>query len=115
MGSRFADITIKRLASCRCSLAGLAHSLAHTRLACPFWAVVEIDKTLHRESFKTSTGTAWPPKNDGRVVVRILLQVRMQGYEGTRGNELARELAQEEERRIMVVGMRIRVNENGVG
>ena len=37
-------------------------------------SVVEIDRTLHREGFRTSTGTAWPPKNDGRVVVRILLQ-----------------------------------------
>ena len=37
-------------------------------------SVVEIDRTLHREKFRTSTGSLWPPKNDGRVVVRILLQ-----------------------------------------
>ena len=36
-------------------------------------SVVEIDRTLHRESYKTSTGTRWPAKNDGRVVVRLLI------------------------------------------
>ena len=36
-------------------------------------SVTEIDKTLHRECHKTSSGTRWPAKNDGRVVVRILL------------------------------------------
>ena len=36
-------------------------------------SVVEIDRTLHREGYKTSTGTRWPAKNDGRVVVRLLL------------------------------------------
>ena len=36
-------------------------------------SVTEIDKTLHREGHKTSSGTRWPAKNDGRVVVRILL------------------------------------------
>jgi hypothetical protein len=35
--------------------------------------VVEIDRALHREGCKTSTGTRWPAKNDGRVVVRLLL------------------------------------------
>ena len=37
-------------------------------------SVIEIDRTLHREQFKTSTGTLWPAKNDGRVVVRTLLK-----------------------------------------
>ena len=36
-------------------------------------SVVEIDRTLHREQHRTSTGTRWPAKNDGRVVVRLLL------------------------------------------
>lgn len=36
-------------------------------------SVVEIDRVLHREGFRTSTGTRWPAKNDGRVVVRLLL------------------------------------------
>ena len=36
-------------------------------------SVVEIDRTLHREGHKTSTGTRWPAKNDGRVVVRLLI------------------------------------------
>ena len=36
-------------------------------------SVVDIDRTLHREDRKTSTGTRWPAKNDGRVVVRLLL------------------------------------------
>ena len=36
-------------------------------------SVVEIDRTLHREGRQTSTGTRWPAKNDGRVVVRMLL------------------------------------------
>ena len=36
-------------------------------------SVVEIDRTLHREQHHTSTGTPWPAKNDGRVVVRTLL------------------------------------------
>ena len=36
-------------------------------------SVVDIDRTLHREQFKTSSGTAWPAKNDGRVIVRMLL------------------------------------------
>ena len=35
--------------------------------------MVEIDKALHREAYKTSTGTRWPAKNDGRVIVRLLL------------------------------------------
>eukprot|EP00965_Chrysotila_dentata_P153475 5072745-Pleurochrysis_carterae.AAC.3 len=37
-------------------------------------SVVEIDRVLHREKFRTSTGSMWPAKNDGRVVVRTLLQ-----------------------------------------
>jgi hypothetical protein len=36
-------------------------------------SVVEIDRALHREDHKTSTGTRWPSKNDGRVIVRLLL------------------------------------------
>ena len=36
-------------------------------------SVIEIDRTLFREGHKTSTGTRWPAKNDGRVVVRLLL------------------------------------------
>ena len=36
-------------------------------------SVVEIDRALHREEHRTSTGTRWPSKNDGRVVVRLLL------------------------------------------
>ena len=36
-------------------------------------SVVEIDRALHREEHRTSTGTRWPAKNDGRVVVRLLL------------------------------------------
>jgi hypothetical protein len=36
-------------------------------------SVVEIDKALHRDKLLTSTGTPWPAKNDGRVVVRLLL------------------------------------------
>ena len=35
--------------------------------------VTEIDRTLHRERFATSTGTPWPARNDGRVVVRLLV------------------------------------------
>ncbi|KAL1519988.1 hypothetical protein AB1Y20_023470 [Prymnesium parvum] len=37
-------------------------------------SVVEIDRTLHTEKFRTSTGTPWPARNDGRVVARILIQ-----------------------------------------
>jgi hypothetical protein len=37
-------------------------------------SVADIDVTLHREGYKTSTGTRWPSKNDGRVVVRVLLK-----------------------------------------
>jgi len=36
--------------------------------------VVEIDRMLCREKFCTSKGTPWPRRNDGRVVVRTLLQ-----------------------------------------
>eukprot|EP00900_Chrysochromulina_parva_P008459 jgi/Chrpa1/17614/Chrysochromulina_OHIO_Genome00023742-RA len=36
-------------------------------------SVTEIEKRLHGEGHKTSSGTRWPAKNDGRVVVRILL------------------------------------------
>lgn len=36
-------------------------------------SVVEIDRILYRERFRTSSGTPWPPKNDGRVIVRLLL------------------------------------------
>ena len=36
-------------------------------------SVVDIDRTLHREQHRTSKGTPWPAKNDGRVVVRTLL------------------------------------------
>jgi hypothetical protein len=65
-------------------------------------SVTEIDKTLHREGHKTSSGTRWPAKNDGRVVVRILLNssitpvsgdVRIvryvQEYEGKRKSKMA--------------------------
>ena len=37
-------------------------------------SVVEIDRTLHREQYRTSSGTPWPARNDGRVVVRTLLK-----------------------------------------
>ena len=30
-------------------------------------------RALHRERYVTSTGTRWPSKNDGRVVVRLLI------------------------------------------
>ena len=36
-------------------------------------SVVDIDRRLHNERYLTSTGTLWPSKNDGRVVVRQLL------------------------------------------
>ena len=36
-------------------------------------SVVDIDRALHRERYLTSTATRWPSKNDGRVVVRLLL------------------------------------------
>ena len=36
-------------------------------------AVPEIDQTLAEEGFLTSTGSRWPARNDGRVVVRLLL------------------------------------------
>ena len=34
----------------------------------------EIDAGLSLEGYTTSTGTPWPAKNDGRVVVRALLR-----------------------------------------
>lgn len=46
--------------------------------------VGEIDQTLSREQFKTSAGTPWPQKNDGRVVVRTLLR---QGIAPTIGGD----------------------------
>ena len=36
--------------------------------------VEEIDAGLSLEGYTTSTGTPWPAKNDGRVVVRALLR-----------------------------------------
>ena len=58
-------------------------------------SVIEIDKTLHREQFKTSTGTLWPAKNDGRVVVRMLLRHGIAPHSGgdTRIDDYAREYA----------------------
>lgn len=42
-------------------------------------ATVEtIDASLSREGFRTSTGTPWPSRNDGRVVVRTLLRHGLQ-------------------------------------
>ena len=43
---------------------------AHNIPMC-FWCCVV--RPLHREGHKTSTGTRWPAKNDGRVVVRLLI------------------------------------------
>ena len=55
-------------------------------------SVIEIDKTLHREQFKTSTGTPWPAKNDGRVVVRTLLR---HGIEPVPGDAKIKKYVQE--------------------
>ena len=42
-------------------------------------ATVEtIDASLSREGYRTSTGTPWPSRNDGRVVVRTLLRHGLQ-------------------------------------
>ena len=47
-------------------------------LGCAQVSVEEIDKhtckALHREGYMTSTGTPWPPSNDGCVIVRTLLK-----------------------------------------
>ena len=58
-------------------------------------SVGEIDRTLHREQFKTSTGTLWPAKNDGRVVVRMLLRHGIAPLSGgdARIDDYAREYA----------------------
>ena len=50
-----------------------AYTLSLPPRPAPLNQVVEIDKALHREAYKTSTGTRWPAKNDRRVIVRLLL------------------------------------------
>ena len=37
-------------------------------------SVVKIDRMLHLEGYRTSSGTPWPARNDGRVIVRTLLK-----------------------------------------
>ena len=48
-------------------------------------SVPEIDNTLHLEGHSTSTGTPWPARNDGCVVVRTLLKSGIPAISG--GNE----------------------------
>ena len=48
-------------------------------------SVPEIDNTLHLEGHSTSTGTPWPARNDGCVVVRTLLKSDIPAISG--GND----------------------------